>query len=431
MSAMIDHDAEQTCLGAVLRDNAALNELEGLVRPEHFHDPAHRQVYAAMLAMRSAGRQIDAMTLRDELGEQLLALGGVAFVVGLEDGLPRVTNAAEWGRIVVQKARRRALVGLAEKFLQRAQDDTLSVEQCVEDHTAEVSRLIAETERGVRHVSEVQRGAQVALEQYAESKDGLIGLPTGLSRLDWMTCGMRRGELWIVGARPSRGKSALCAQIATHAASKGAKTLVFTMEMTPEQITQRMALSEACVDKHDLRRPGRVQEDAFQHLAVQWSRFEDLPLWFDGRESPSLAQIRAACRQQAQRGGLDLIVIDYLQRCSVDARQDRWVAVGDLAKGLKNLALSLKVPVLAACQTNADTEEKRPTLADLAQARQVISAEADVVSFLHPKDLASWRNQECREPVIQLLVEKNRNGQTGPVDLSFLRSYVRFVESQQ
>jgi replicative DNA helicase len=149
-----------------------------------------------------------------------------------------------------------------------------------------------------------------------------------------------------------------------------------------------------------------------------------MPVYFDPRESPNMAQIRASCKQQAATG-LDLVVVDYLQRCTVDQKVDRWLAVGDLAKGLKSLARYLKVPVLAACQLNADAEEKRPTMAMLGQAQSIISAEADLVGLLHPQDMANWKTQAF--PLVDLYVDKHRAGACMAIQLSFEKRSTKFV----
>jgi replicative DNA helicase len=425
MDALVNLDAERTCVGSVLVDNSALAVLEGIVSPQHFSDSCLRTLFAAMLAMGSAGRQIDAVTLKDELGSQYESIGGAALLAELMDGLPRLQNVDEWARIVRAKYSRRAAVQLAESFIKRAMDDTVSIEELLDTHHGNLSKLMDHEERGIVKICDLVKPAFEKVEEFASSADGIVGLPTGLRSVDEATGGMKPGELWIIGGRPSRGKSAFCTQVAVHVARRAKRVLVFSMEMPPVTVVRRMFFSEAGVDRFDLRRHGR-SDKAWNGVNKAFGDLHPLPLWFDGRESPTLQQIRSAARRHEAKHGLDLIVVDYLQRCSIDTKQDRWVAVGDVAKGLKNLALALDVPVLAACQLNAEAEEKRPTMADLAQARQVIAAEADLIAFLHPEQPGEWRKQDY--PQVNFLLDKQRDGATVCVPLSFERVCTRFVE---
>lgn len=427
-TSLANVEAERTVLGAVLVDNAALPVVEPLLRSEHFSDHAHRAIFAAMCAMGQAGRQIDLVTLRDELGEQIGSVGGVPYLAGLLDGLPRVQNAAEWARIVRDRARRRAAAQLAQRLLARVASDDVSTDELLDEHQGHIGRLIDAEERGIVSLAEVLPEALRKLERFAVAKDGVTGLATGFPDVDMATLGLQPGALWIAAGRPSRGKSAFVAQVAVHAAQHGAKVLVLCMEMPPPSVAHRMLLSEGEVDRWDLRKPAR-SDLAWSRITHASSRLSLLPIRFDGRESPSLAQVRAACRQVHARYGLDLIVVDYLQRMSRDSKLTTWEGVAENTKGLKNLALALDVPVLAACQLTADAEESRPTLADLAQARQVISAEADVIAFLHPDQPKEWRKQE--QPIVHFLIDKQRDGPTAEIKLLFDRPRTRFMNLAQ
>ncbi len=243
-----------------------------------------------------------------------------------------------------------------------------------------------------------------------------------------MCCGWQKGSLIIVAARPSRGKSVFCAQSAVFAALQGFKVLYFSMEMRPVATTVRMICGAAGVDRWDLRMRNGNQ-DRFDASWNEVNRaagmMRDLGITFDQRESPTIAQIRAVAKQHQAAKGCDLLVVDYLQRCSLTPGADQWIGVGEVAKGLKSLAQSLNIPVIAACQLGADAEEKRPTQRDLAQAKQVIAAEADVIAFLHPEQPTEWRKHDF--PTVTFIVDKQRDGATGDIPLSFERTHNRFV----
>jgi replicative DNA helicase len=423
--ALTDREAERAVLGSVLVSPEVLSSVEGVLRPEHFSDHRNRAVFAAMLTLSESGHAVDHLTIRDELQStgSLVEAGGLAYIGTLSDGMPRVNNATGWARIVRDKAKRRAAVTLGERLTAMAQGSELETDELLDRHMSSVSRLMEASDLSVRKMDEVLPQAMKDLDEFATSPSGLTGVPTGLPDLDKLTGGLKKGVLFILGARPARGKSTFCAQVATYAAAKGFRVLVFCMEMPAEDVAQRMLLSEAEVDRWDLR-IGK-SDTAWGKVGAAFSKLEPLPIWFDGRESPTMAQVRGAAKQQAARHGIDLVIVDYLQRCTVDPKLDRWLAVGELARGLKSLARNLNVPVLAACQLNAEAEEKRPTLANLGQSQAIISAEADIVGFLHPEHLDKWKEQDY--PVINLLVDKHRAGATGSIPLSFEKATLRLL----
>lgn len=261
----------------------------------------------------------------------------------------------------------------------------------------------------------------------------MTGVPTGLLDFDRVTGGLKPGALYVIAARPSRGKSAFCAQAAVHAATLGCRSLVFSMEMEPYQLALRMILAEAGVDRWDLKRDKDIKNSyVWKKIGQACQKLGELGIAFDQRESPSLAQVRASCRQQVVNG-LDLVVVDYAQRMARDPetvkRSGEWAAVGENVRGLKSLARNLGVPVLVACQLTAEAEEHRPNMSMLQAAQSVISAEADLIAFLHPKDTAAWKSQPS--PFIDLLVDKNRSGACMTITLSFERRLTRFVNAQE
>lgn len=434
MTAVIEVDpfsnleAERMVLGATLADNAAMNTFAEMLTAKHFSEPKHRAIFAAMLSCYERSHPIDFVTLKAELADNLPDAGGMAYIASLTDGVPRITNPEQWAAIVVEKARRRAAKVFASRFLDELLDPGVETEDVIERHQHDLTRLQAARRDGVVSIREVIPQALKRLEEFSQSSDGLLGIPSGLPDIDRVLCGWQKGGLYVIAARPGRGKSTLCSQAAVYAGFRGFKTLYFGMEMRPPATTVRMICSQAGVDRFDLRqRPG--YEASFNRSWKSVSQVAGmmgaLGIWFDQRESPTVAQIRALAKQHQATRGCDLIVVDYLQRCSLPPGGDQWVAVGDIAKNLKSLAQSLNVPVLAACQLNADAEEKRPTPSNLAQARGVISAEADVIAFLHPEQPAEWKKQDV--PTIQFIIDKNRDGPTADVPLSYEKAHSRFT----
>jgi replicative DNA helicase len=425
--ALTDQTAERSILGAILERPDLVHEAEGVVSPQHFSDRRHAAVYSALLTMAQAGQSVDLVTLRQAMATSgdLEAVGGATFLAGLLDGTPRMASVSSWTRIVRDKARRRAAKGLAERFALAVGEAETGTDQLIDGLQAGLLRLVETGERRTVKLADVLPAAMADLDRFAGAADAVTGIPCGLIDVDKLLGGWKAGSLYVIAGRSGRGKSAFCAQAVAHAASVGRKCLVFSMEMEPYELAGRMLLSEAEVDRWDLRKESAKADYSWKRLFQAHAKLQELPVWFDQRESPGLVEIRSSVRQQRASVGVDLVVVDYLQRCTVDPKQDRWLAVGDLAKGLKSLARALQVPVIAACQLNADAEERAPTLAMLGQAQSVISAEADLVAMLHPADMAAWKAQSF--PQIDFLVVKHRRGATMNIGLGFERACTRFV----
>lgn len=419
-----DLSAERAVLGGVLGDRALLDQAEAVLQPRHFADERHRLIYAAMLALGERGSDVDIVTVKAELeaGGHLVAAGGPAYVAGLTDGLPRLMSVDSWAAVVRERARRRQALDLAQRFAQQLAEQDEETEPLLDRMRGALERLSDAGERGIRSVGDVVPEALRDLEAFANSPRGMQGLSTGLGDLDRLTSGLRPGALYIVAARPGRGKSALCTQIATSVAGDGQRVLVFSMEMPPEDVVQRMVLARVGGSRWDVRE----QRVTWDRVAVAGGHVGALPIWFDGREAPTVSEIRAAARRQKAAHGVDLVVVDYLQRLTVDGKVDRWLAVGDSVRALKSLARQLGVPVIAACQLNSDGEDRRPTMANLAQSAGIISAEADVIGFLHPHDLNEWRDGSNPRPSVDLHVDKHRGGPLATVPLIFDRAITRF-----
>lgn len=419
-----DIDAERAVLGAILIDQSLIEQAGSSIQPRHMADGRHRAIYGAMQRLSERGTAPDIVTVRGELvdSHELEAAGGVGYLAGLTDGMPRVSSVEAWAKSVREKARRRAALELVGRCVTKLEANDEETDVILDGLRLSVERLSDAGDRGVRAISAVIPDAIKDLEAFVSSPRGMQGITTGMADVDRLTAGLRPGALYIVAARPGRGKSALCTQIATSAAADGKRVLMFSMEMPPADVVQRMLLAKAGCSKWELRE----QERMWSKLVAATGAMAGLPFWFDGRESPTVADVRVAARRHKAANGLDLVVVDYLQRLTVDGKVDRWLAVGDSVRALKSLARALSVPVLAACQLNSDGEDRRPTMANLAQSAGIISAEADLIAFLHPKDLNEWRDGTVPRPSVNLHVDKHRGGPVAEVPLIFDRSVTRF-----
>ena len=427
--AISDPEAERAVLGAILTDPALLDPAQVHLQARHFASARHRAIYAAMQTLGERGTEADLVTVRAELAgaHQLDAAGGVPYLAGLVDGLPRVTALETWARAVREKARRRAALDLAQRLAQQLEADDEETDALLEGMRTSLERLVDAGDRGIRSIADVMPEAVRQLEAFVATPRGLTGVTTGLPDLDRLTSGMKPGQLWVVAAFTSRGKSSLCTQIAQAGAGDGARTLLFSMEMPPPDVAERMLLGKAGIDRWSLR----TNESGWSRLAQAMEPLCRLPLWFDPRESPTVSELRTAATRHRAQHGLDLVVVDHLQRLSRDRKaiggdDPDWLAVGENVKSLKSIAMRLKVPVLVACQLNAGAEDKRPSITNLARAGTIIGQEADVIAFLHPKDMAEWRDGSVPRPTVDLIVEKHRGGALSTLSLIFDRAVTRF-----
>jgi replicative DNA helicase len=422
-------EAERTVIGSVLIDNSAMDQLAALLTPKMFCDPRHVAIWTALLDLYAHSSPLDIVTLKNELAGGLDGhAGGVAYIASLIDGVPRVQNPELWAKIVIERARRRSVIAISKIAIQDAMEPEIQTDAVLGRLSEQLARITSEKSETSRTVDKVLPHTITKIEAFQLADGGIQGIPCGLADVDHLTGGWKNAALYILGGRPSRGKSTFCSQAAVHAASRGYSVLFFGMEMPDIDLVERMLLSEARVDKwRELRkRPGEPQnEAAWARISQAYGTLSRLAITFEDREFPSLAQIKAAATQHKSRGNCDMIVVDYLQRCALPPGKEMWQGVGEVAAGLKTLARALNVAVLAACQLSSEAEEKRPTLSNLAQSRQIIAAEADLIAFLHPEDPANWRQHEF--PQINLIVDKHRHGPCAVIPLSFEKATSRFL----
>ena len=420
---LVDHDAERSIVGGLLVRPELLGEVEVMIQPRHMSEPKSRAIYAAMLSLRDRGREPDIVAVRGELRESGVmddSGGAAAFLGALIDGLPPAISLAPWASRVRELARRRAAHEMLLQAAERCTGDS-ETDEILESVRTGMDRLQDAGSRGITQIRDVARQTMSDLEEYARAPRGLMGVTTGLPELDRLTSGLRAGSLWMVAAFTSRGKSSLVTQIAVSAARTGKSVLMFSMEMPPPSVVERMVLAEARTDKYLLR----YDSTSWERVGEAVGRIIGLPIWFDARECPSAPDVRSAATRHQAAHGCDLIVVDHLQRMATTGSED-WLSVGQNAQALKSLAMRLRVPVLCACQLTSDAEEKRPTMAHLGRSRAIISQEADIVALLHPPDMKEWKDRSVMTTRVDLLVEKQRGGACGDVPLLFHRDLTSF-----
>jgi replicative DNA helicase len=435
-------DAEKTILGAILLDNAAHSEAAEKLESDDFSLDSHRRIFLRMSELMDAQHAVDIVTLANELAryKEVDAVGGVAYLASLTEGLPRRPVIEEYIRIVKDKSLLRKLMAICSMAIARAANQG---ESALDVLGAAESQLMEVTEKGLTHgfqsLHQIVEHSFGSIDNLYKQSREVTGLATSFTEFDRMTSGLQKGELIIIAARPSMGKTALAINIAQNAAIKsGAKVAVFSLEMGKESLLRRMLATQAWVDQRKLQ-TGFLGREDHDKLEKALGLLVESQLFIDDTAGISLAEMRAKARRLKQNaGGLDLIVVDYLQLMSATVPssgrknyENRTQEVSAISRGLKALAKELDVPVMALSQLSRASErrgeDKRPLLSDLRESGS-IEQDADVVAFIH-REAYYKRDEEMSETdkaKSEIIVAKQRNGPTGTVYLSFLSRFTRF-----
>lgn len=418
-----NREAEEAVLGSLLIDPDAIFDVSGFLRPEMFYSTVNKWVYEAIQRIHSRNNPVDILTVLEELrrNDQLDEVGGEAYLAGLVGVVPNSINAESYGRIVEAASIRRDLLSAASSIAGMAYDEEEDI-GVVLDRSEQTLFSISE-QRTTNDLVHIRQISEAYLEQiealYAQDND-IVGVPTGFTDLDRLTGGLNKSDLIILAARPGMGKTSLQNGVALTAAKMFRKKVaMFNLEMSSEQLVQRMIAAETQIDVQRLRR-GQLQDHEWPifHEAVQ--RLSETDIFIDDTPSISPMQLRTKCRRLYAEHGIDLIMIDYLQLMTGDktAGGNRVQEIGEISRGLKQLARELDVPVVAAAQLSRGVEsrqDKRPILSDLRDSGS-IEQDADIVMFIYRDEYYNPETTE-RPNIAELSVAKHRNGPTAVIDL--------------
>jgi replicative DNA helicase len=432
-------EAETAVLGGMLIDKDAVTRVVEMVQDGMFYREGNRRIFRAMVRLFERGAVIDPITITEELKktQELDSSGGLDYLGQLVDAVPTAANIEYHATIVREKALLRRLIEQATHIIRDAN----------EQGEREVSEILDQAEARIFQVAETQkRGGFVwikeilwqtfeHIERLQESASGITGVPTGFTDLDRMTTGLQKGDLCIIAARPSMGKTAFALNVAATAAIQHQNPVgIFSLEMSSSQLVQRLLCSEGRIDAQKLRR-GRLSPEEHERLGTAAGHLNTAPIWIDDQPGSNVLEIRAKARRmqsdlRADDKDLGMIVIDYMQLMSgTGSSESRVQEVSQISRGLKMLARELEVPVIALSQLSRGPEQrtdKRPMLSDLRDSGS-IEQDADVVMFLfRPEYYASAENREEMEGKAELIIAKQRNGPTGVVPLYFQKAYTRF-----
>jgi replicative DNA helicase len=424
-------EAERSVLGAILIHNEAFNEAAEILKPQDFYRDAHRRIYQKMVALAERGAAIDLVTLKEDLqrSSELDEVGGPAYIASLVDGVPRSTNVGSYARIIKEKSALRELIFSANKILASAYEADQDAAVILDEAEQSIFSIAEDRVRpGFVSMRDLAHQSFEAIEQAVARKQLVTGVPTGFVDLDEMTSGLQPGELVILAARPSMGKTALALNIAQHVGTRTDRTVgIFSLEMSKEQLFLRMLTAEAGIDSHRLR-TGFLGENDWSKLSMAMGQLAEARIFIDDSPSMAVLEMRAKARRLVLEHGLNLIVVDYIQLMQSGGRfENRTLELGAISRGLKGLAKELGVPVVALSQLSRAPEARsdhRPMLADLRESG-ALEQDADLVILLFRADQYPDPREEERG-IAELNVAKQRNGPTGLVKLAFLREYTRF-----
>jgi len=434
-------DAEKTILGAVMLDNAAFSEAAEKLTPEDFSLDSHRRIFLRMNELIDAQRSVDIVTLPIELAKhkEVEAVGGVAYLASLTEGLPRRPVIEDYIRIVKDKSLLRRLMGICSAAIAKAADqsqDAIGVLDETESQLLEVSQ--SGLSQGLQRIDAIVGGSFGSIDNLYNHRGDITGLETGFTDFDRMTSGLQKGELIIIAARPSMGKTALAINIAQNAAIRhNAIVAIFSLEMNKESLLRRMLASQASVDQQRIQKGffGRAEQEKLQDAL---SLLVESRVYIDDSAGSTIAEMRAKARRLKQNaGGLDLIIIDYLQLMSATMPgaskrgfENRVQEVPAISRGLKAMAKELQVPVIALSQlsrSNEKRDDKRPLLSDLRESGS-IEQDADVVAFIHRESYYNRKEDLSAEEKAEaeIIISKQRNGPTGIVKMHWNSAFTRF-----
>ncbi|MEQ1868588.1 MAG: replicative DNA helicase [Vicinamibacterales bacterium] len=427
-------EAERSVLGAILLHNDVFNIAAEFIDSADFYRDAHRRIWDKMVKLAERGDAIDFITLKEELTRSgdLDEIGGPAYLAALVDGVPRSTNVGHYARIIKEKSTLRNLIFASHKILASAYDGEEDADVILDQAEHQIFAIADDkVSDGFVSMRDLAATSLDTIEALQSKKELITGVPTGFTDLDEMTSGLQKGDLIIVAARPSMGKTSLVMNIAQHVGTKTDMTVgVFSLEMSKEQLFLRMLTSEARIDAHRLR-GGFLGERDWGKLSQAIGTLSEAKIFIDDTASIGVLEMRAKCRRLASQHGLHLIIIDYIQLMQGRGKfENRTLELASISRSMKGLAKELSVPVVVLSQLSRAPEARsdhRPQLSDLRESG-ALEQDADVVAFIYREEQYADKNNPPPEALgtAEIIIGKQRNGPTGVVKLAFLKEYTRF-----
>ncbi len=432
-------EAEQSVLGGVLLEKDAINKVLEVLSPDgaDFYHNAHARLFVGMVKLFEKNTPIDAVTLADlfKNSDELSSVGGISYIGEIAEATPTAANIMYYARIVREKALLRRTITAATEIITRGYERVESTDEFIDEAERRIFEVSQDrAKRSFYALKDIIKDTFENIEKLYEKKTHVTGVPTGFKDIDSLTAGLQDSDLIIIAGRPSMGKTAFCLNIAEHAAIEANQpVVVFSLEMSKEQLVQRMLASRAKVDLQNLRR-GYLKDADWGRLTTAVGTLYEAPIYIDDAPAQSVLEMRAKARRWKTELGLKLVIIDYLQLMRGRKQDNREQEISDISRSLKAMAKELHLPVIALSQLSRMAERRensRPQLSDLRESG-AIEQDADVVMFVYRE--AVYKTCECPKELCtcglrrnaEIIVAKQRNGPTDTVKLTFLNEFTRF-----
>ena len=427
-----DIEAEQAVIGSMLTDQDAVISAIEILKPEDFYREDNRLIFEAILNIYNRAEPIDIITLKSELSSmgKLDSVGGLEYIAQLPDKVPTTANVEMYVKIVEQKSMLRNLVKTANEIISLGYEETEDVEDIMDMAEKKIFDVMQrKNQKGYTAIKDILVESFTQLEQLYNQKQHITGVPTGFTDLDNRTAGLHGSELILIAARPAMGKTAFALNIGTYAATRAnVPVAIFSLEMSKEQLGNRILCSEALVDSNKVR-TGKLEDEEWTKLAEASGELSTAPIYVDDTPGISIMEIRARCRKLKLEKNIGLVIIDYLQLIQGTGKRgaSREQEISEISRSLKILAKEINVPVIALSQLSRAVEgrpDHRPMLSDLRESG-AIEQDADIVMFLYRDDY--YNEDSEKKNIAEVIIAKQRSGSTGTVELAWLGSYTKFA----
>lgn len=427
-----DIEAEQAVLGSMLTDKDAVSSAIEILNKEDFYREDNKAIFEAMVNLYSRPEPIDIITVKDELLSigKFDVVGGLEYLADLPEKVPTTANVDKYIKIVEEKSILRSLIKTSNELITLGYDETQEVDAVMDQAEKKVFDLMKDrNQTGYSLIKDVLVDSFEQLERLYNQKGGITGVPSGFAELDLRTAGFHNSELIILAARPAMGKTAFALNIATNVAKANIPVLLFSLEMSKEQLANRILSSEAMVDSNKIK-TGKLDENDWVKIVDALGTLSEMKMCIDDTAGISITKLREKARKLALEKNIGLIIIDYLQLIQGSGSRkngSRENEISEISRSLKVLAKDLKIPVIALSQLSRATEQRkehRPMLSDLRESG-AIEQDADIVMFLHRDDY--YNDESENKDISEVIIAKNRSGATGTARVKWLPSYTKFV----
>jgi replicative DNA helicase len=426
-------EAEASLLGAILIDADALVKIADAISYDDFYDQRHQRIYGAIVQLYERRSPIDVLTLADQLknNDSLDLVGGASYLTELTNFVPTAAHVEQYADIVAQKALRRRLIAASEQIVSLGFDESKALRELVEEAETQLFQVSQKhVKQTIVSIETILAESFDRLDDLHKDKNKIRGVPTGFRDMDEVLAGLQRSDLFILAARPSMGKTAFALNLAHNVATIAKQpVLIFSLEMSKEQLVDRLLSMESGVDAWALR-TGNLTDADFEKIGHAMGTLSEAPIYIDDTPGITVSDLRTKARREAHQHELGLVIVDYLQLMSGGSRfggsDNRVQEISEISRGLKGIARELNVPLIALSQLSRSVENRNPQIPQLADLRESgsIEQDADVVAFIYREEY--YNPDTDRKSVTDILIKKHRNGPTGGVELFFDKEKQRF-----